>query len=193
MNASSRRFNFARVLNELLRAILVLSVIAPSADILAQLSPGSLREGQRVRIEATGGRDAVGVVKAIDADSLVLFTGESGATLSLATRDVRGMKVSKGRSMSAGAIRGMLWGAGISGGIALAIVPAGLADEEANLDGEDAGAFVAQMVAGGLIWGGAIGAFVKRERWESISLQPSVQPVASGLGIGFRVSSRRLH
>lgn len=159
---------------------------APLLSLRAQ-DITTLREGQRVRVTSSSNKDVVGVVRAARSDSIVVFTEPSGAPLAIATSDLRKVDVSRGRSVAQGAKRGAIWGGGI--GAALGVLGAILLsvdDSEYATDDGDVAAFAANMIAGGLIWGAGIGAFVKAERWDPVVIQPRVGLSGVGLSFAFR-------
>lgn len=191
MYARSRRFTIARAFNQLLRLFLAALFVAVSAPaLLAQAE--SLREGVRVRLETRATGQLVGIVKSVSRDSIQLFTDASGASLSLGRQDVTRLSVSQGRSAAQGAMRGGMWGSAVGAVLAAAVLVTAQADDsEIYTDG--VGAFAFQMLLGGAMWGAGIGAFVKRERWSSVDLQPRIVAPPSGTGFGFSVKPGFLH
>lgn len=168
-------------------------IVAAAAVIAAPLLPlqgqiTAVREGQRVRISSTSAKELVGVVKESRADSIVVFTEPSGASFAIATSDLRRVEVSRGRGAGEGAKRGALWGGGI--GAAFAALGAVLiaADDNAEFYPDENGVavFAANMIAGGVVWGAAIGAFVKAERWDRMTIRPRVGLSAIGVSIAVR-------
>jgi hypothetical protein len=189
--SSRRKFSVARVFSQLLHlvfpALLIVSITA-RADGQAT----TLRDGMRVLVSTPASKKIVGTVKSIDRDSVSLYSGENGARLAVANSDIRSIRVSQGRSAWAGAKRGAMWGAGVGAALAAALVPFA---KPGNSDDSDINelrlAATTQLVMGGLIWGAGIGAFVKREQWEAVSIGPAVSPTSSG--VGFSITSRLLH
>lgn len=178
-------------LSTLLR-LLIPAVLLATTTGVARAQDNSLREGSRVRIE-TQSRDIVGIVKSLDADSVRLYTDENGATLSLARNDVSGIRISRGKSAQAGAIRGAMWGTAV-GALAAGImmVAIGTDDSYETADNEVA-YFALNSLIGGAVWGAGIGAFVKRERWETVSFRPRVASSSTGVSFGIRLQSGLLH
>jgi len=193
MNASHCSFRLppsrSRILYGFLSALLV-AAIAGRAE--AQLGPG-VREGSRIRVSTPSVKKATGTVRSISADSVEIFTEVNGATLTLATRDISDLRVSRGRSALHGAKRGAIWGGAIGATAALAVIPAALADDTYDADSGDAAAFALQSVLGGVVWGAAIGAFVKAEKWDTLRLQPRIGTSPRRIGIGFSLSPAALH
>ena len=148
----------------------------------------TLREGQRVRISSTSTKELVGVVRQARADSIVVYTEPSGAPLAVATSDLRTVEVSRGRSAAQGAKRGALWGGGMGAGFALlgAVLIGTAHDNEYSHTDNAIGDFAANMIGGGIVWGAAIGAFVKAERWDRAAIQPRVSRSGVGFSIAFR-------
>ena len=189
--SSRRKFSVARVFSQLLHlmfpALLIVSITAK-----ADGQTTTLRDGMRVLITTPSSKKLVGTVKSVDSDSIYLYSGENGARLAVPSRDVRSIRVSEGRSAWAGAKRGAMWGAGVGAALAAALVPFAKPGNSDNADiNELRLAATTQLVMGGLIWGAGIGAFVKREHWETVSMGPAVSPISSG--VSFSITSRLLH
>lgn len=119
-------------------------------------------------------------------DSIVIYTEPSGAALSIATSDLRRIDVSSGRTSGEGAKRGAIWGEAI--GAALGLLGAMIvASDDSDYPGSPpAGEFLAQSIGGGLLWGAGIGALVKAEKWERVSIRPRVRISSVGLSIALR-------
>jgi len=166
-------------------SILVATVLLPTlaqplgaqdSVTLAEVQPGA-----RVRVEAPGivaGR-YVGTVLARGTDTLKLGNS-SGAPVALPLRAIRSLEISRGKSRSAGALRGMMWGVPI--GVALGVFAVATTDDcdacfESTSDAEG----FALLAASGLLWGAGIGALVGRERWERFDL-----PVRTAFRVGRR-------
>lgn len=192
MNPRTRHFTVSYLLSRPLRFLLPALLVAVSARN-TQAQDVTLREGSRVSIETRSRQRAVGVVKSFDSDSVRLFTGENGATLSVARNDVTGIQVSHGRSAARGAIRGAMWGAGVSGVIGAIFVAAVESDNTYTVTDSDRAVFMANSIVGGALWGAGIGAFVKSERWERVSMRPRVTSSPSGVRLGVSIQSALLH
>lgn len=167
----------------------------PNATALAQAA--AVHIGQRVRVtsavEATPIR--IGVIEAIDADTLRLqHTGKAGDTLATAIpmASIAGLQVSRGRHSR------WLMGLGIgfgAGAVTGAILGASSEDDLLFTSGDKA---VMGGVALGVI-GGAVGvvagALTKTERWETVPIDRvtvSLVPTAGGrLRLGVRIAFGR--
>ena len=158
-----------RVASLLLLALLLPMTARPLAAQgslpLAEVPPGG-----RGRVEAPGivAGKYVGTVLTRGADTLTLGN-PSGKPVVLPLGSVRSLEISRGKSRTAGAIRGMLWGAPL--GAALGIFGVATAEDctgcyEAVGNAEVLTAFT----AAGILWGAGIGAIVGRERWERFDL-----------------------
>jgi hypothetical protein len=164
----------------------VAAYLVPLFGLPAQQAT-TLHPGQRVRVTSTSSKDVTGVVSQARADSIVVFTEPTGATLAFATPDLRKVDVSRGRSAAEGAKRGAMWGGGIGAGFAVLVAAIAASDKNTyQNDVYSVGDFAANMVGGGLVWGAVIGAFVKAERWDHVAFQPR-----TGLSsVGVRLSLR---
>lgn len=154
----------------------------------AQAQTG-LREGVKVRIAVPAAPRVTGVVQSVTPDSIILFTEPSGIRFGIARPSVQSMWVSQGRSASAGAKKGALWGVATFGGLGI-LTAIAMASETSLGEGDPgmiAAGFAAVAVAEGAIIGAIIGAFVKSERWKSVSLSPTVGTGANGLRLGLQV------
>lgn len=158
-----------RVASLLLASVLFLihtrPLTAQGSIALAEVQPGA-----RVRVEAPGivAGKYVGTVLTRSGDTLTLGN-PSGAPVALPLHSIRSLEISRGKSRSAGALRGMLWGGPIGaavGAFAVATAEDCTACYEAPGDAE---AF-ALFTASGLLWGAGIGAIVGRERWDRFDL-----------------------
>lgn len=146
------------------------------------------RVGERIRFEAPGvlaGR-YTGTVLQRTADSLLVGSPDA-PPVGVALARIARLDVSRGRSAGAGAKRGLLIGAGVGG-------VAGLVFSRALLSEAGAGdltilvaplAIVVEAALGAAV-GGAIGAIVKREVWESYTATDT------RIGIGVRDGALRL-
>ena len=160
--------------------------LVPLLGLSAQQTT-TLHPGQRVRVSSTSSKDITGVVSQARADSIVVFTEPTGATLAFATPDLRRVEVSRGRSALEGAKKGAMWGGGVGGGLALLVVAIAASDRNTYNNYEySAGEFAANMVGGGLTWGAIIGAFVKAERWDHVAFQPRIGLSSAGVSISIR-------
>ena len=192
MYARTRRFTAAHVLSQLLLFFLPLFLIALTVQPL-RAQTDVLREGVRVRVTTHSTTKLVGVVKSLSADSVHLYTEESGATMALARQDITALRVSQGRTSGQGAKRGALWGVAVGAVVVAITSPVVLLAEETNTDEVSLGVFAFQMLGSGALWGAGIGALVRAEKWEAIPLRPRIQSSSSGVGLGFTVKPAFLH
>ena len=154
----------------LLFATALLPMLARPLTAQGSVALAEVQPGARVRVEAPGivAGKYVGTVLTRSADTITLGN-PSGALVALPLGAIRSLEISRGKSRSAGAVRGMLWGAPI--GAALGIFGIATADEctacyESVGDAEALAAFT----VAGLLWGAGIGAILGRERWERFDL-----------------------
>src|SRR4029079_3882278 len=98
----------------------VAACLVPLSGLSAQRET-ALHPGLRVRVTSTSATDVTGVVSQARADSNVVFTEPTRATLALATPHMRKVDVSRGRSAGEGAKKGALWGGGIGAGLAVLV------------------------------------------------------------------------
>src|SRR5436190_19842791 len=162
----------------------VAAFVVPLLGLPAQEAT-TLHQGQRVRVTSTSNKDVTGVVSQVRADSIVVFTEPTGATLAFATSELRNVDVSRGRSAGEGAKRGALWGGGIGAGFAVLVAVIAASDSNQN-DNYPVGEFAANTVGGGMVWGAVIGAFVKAEHWDHVAFQPHVGLRSAGVSISLR-------
>ena len=86
-----------------------------------------------------------------------------------------------------------MWGAGIFGVLGAVLVATVESDDTYTFTDSDRAAFMANSILGGAMWGAGIGAFVKSERWETVSMRPRITSSSSGVRLGLRVQSALLH
>ena len=125
---------------------------------------------QRVRVWTAASEAITGRVMSVSADG-VEVSSESGPPLRVARPAVQRIEVSRGvTSKGAGAMKGAIWGAIISG--AAGAVLAGLQHEEIGESGSSVGHAAALGAWSGGLFGGLIGAGVGAaragERWEQV-------------------------
>ena len=150
--------------------LVLLAALAPARLLGAQTPLAEVQPGARVRVEAPGivAGKYVGTVLTRSADTLVLGN-PSSAQVKLPVGSIRSLEISRGKSRSAGAVRGMLWG----GSIGLAVGVLGVATAEdclACYESVSDDEALALYTVSGLAWGAGIGALVGRERWERFAL-----------------------
>lgn len=161
-------------------ALLGICLLAPAAS-----AQTGLRDGLKVRV-SVGGPDITGVVQSVTPDTLVLFAEPAGTRIGIARQGIQGLKVSHGKSASQGAKKGAMWGGIIGGGLGALFAATTKADgPELRGTGLSPAEFGLVTFAEGIGFGAGIGALIKSEKWESLSLQPRVTVVPGGLGVGF--------
>lgn len=169
-------------------AVACLSLI-PHANAHAQLA--ELQQGTAVRVQGQGiaGR-MKGIVVSRTADS-VTFARASSTPITVPIAVLTTVEVSRGKSRGAGAVRGLLWGAGIGG--ALGFVPTDDPYCEVVPDSPSclttAESVVSLAIGGGLL-GAGIGALIGRERWSKMTMAPRVTVLPLTHGVGVRVAMR---
>ena len=144
--------------------LLVLPVASASAQPLSELAPGA-----RVRVQAPGivaGR-YTGTVLSRTADTLVVASS-AAAAVRVPIAALTSVEVSRGRSRSRGALKGVAWGAPIGLAVGLLLGAAASGDEFA--DGGSRSEFVAASIFSGALWGVIIGAIAGSERWDQYEL-----------------------
>ena len=144
--------------------------------ILALSSPASAQSAlpiavdQRVRVWTSSPTAVIGRVASVNADGFEV--AEDGrAPVRIARAAVKSIEVSRGEtSKGAGARKGALWGAIISGAIGAALLP--LQREEMGEDGASVGKAAALGAWSGGLFGGLIGAGVGAaragEKWDRV-------------------------
>jgi len=86
-----------------------------------------------------------------------------------------------------------MWGTAV-GAFAAAIVMVAIGTDDSYQAADNEVAYLAiNSLIGGAVWGAGIGAFVKRERWETVSIRPRVTSSASGVRLGIRIQPAFLH
>jgi hypothetical protein len=148
-----------------LSALYLLDSRALAAQATRPLS--EVQPGARVRVEAPGvvaGR-FVGTVLTRTGDSVTLGN-PAGAPVALPFSRATSIEISRGKSRSAGALRGVMWGVPI--GLALGAFTAALSEEcvAATCEELTTAEALGAGTVGGAFWGAVIGAIVGRERWE---------------------------
>jgi len=174
-----------RTISISLSVLLVAAVLVNPATTSAQ---AGLREGVKVRVSVPGAPRATGTIQRLTPDSIVLFAEPNGSRIGIARSTIQSLQVSQGRSASAGAKKGALWGAGIFGGIGV-LIAVQLASDNFPSDPDQFSpkAVAAIAIAEGAGIGAIIGGFVKSEKWETVSVQPAVSMSSNGLRVGFNI------
>lgn len=158
------------------------SLLLPLSRSHAQ---AALREGARVRITAPGTPRTTGVIQLATPDSIFVFAEPNGGKIGFSRASITQFQVSEGKSGSRGALKGAVWGGGIgvlAGGFGL-LMSNGDPNFEATY-GSGRGEFFAANVLMSVATGAAIGAFVKSEKWDSVSLSPTMSDGHAGMRIG---------
>ncbi len=158
-----------------------------------------IQTGVRVRLTAPGVTAArtEGIVVRRTMDSIAVVT-QPGTIVVVPTRSITAGAISRGKSRSDGAKRGMLWGVPIMtlGGIMVAAIdecasnnPAGRTSSACVDTGWE---FVPLAAVSGLLYGAGIGALIGRERWDKFELpvRVSVRPGANGVALSLRMGNR---
>ena len=145
--------------------------------------PDEIQPGARVRIIAPGivaGR-YVGTVLSRSGDTLTVGS-PNGLPFALPSSRITSLEISRGKSRSDGAKRGMKWGAPI--GLVMGLLTVGFADDCYGCSNRTDNAWgsgiawVGLNAVSGALWGAGIGALIGRERWEGFDL-----PRHASLGI----------
>jgi hypothetical protein len=173
------------------RLVLVVLLSSHTASLAAQgIAPLSeAQPGARVRVEAPGivaGR-YVGTVLARNGDTLTLGN-PAGVPITVPLARVTSLEISRGKSRSAGALRGVEWGAPI--GLGLGVLAASLSDRcETCADEQSTAEGIALFTISGVVWGAGIGAIIGRERWERYQLgaRTSLRVGRDGAAIAFSI------
>ena len=153
-------------------AFLALAVGAawPLPAQLAEVQPGVK---VRIRAPSAVGGQVQGFVATRSRDSLSLSTGQ-GPLVSLPLAAITSVEVSRGKSRTDGAKRGLLWGVPIGVLVMMADAPTDesrCTSEPCTDDLSDAQRLAIGVIGGG--GGGAgIGALVGRERWQRLEVTP---------------------
>lgn len=154
---------------------------APSAR--AQFSEA--QPGARIRVEAPGvvaGRYEGTVLTREGATMRIGATNASSVDVPLDR--ITSLEVSRGKSRSAGAWRGVAWGLPIGlavGALTATTIRSCTGTTCRDPDAAEKSAYVLGSTLGGAFWGGVIGALVGRERWEKFEA-----PVRSGVDLRHR-------
>ncbi len=195
MSKNSFRFPFAHSLNQLLRALLPSVVLVISARSASAQDDGRIPEGSRVRIAVPGTKNITGVVKSRTADSTTIFVEGYAGTQRFLNSDITELKISRGKSMLAGATKGAYWGGGIGAALALAVLATPEGDSGYSYSSDTNNAIATQAFLGSVIWGVGIGALVRAEHWDTIPVRPhfAVSPASGGVGVSVAFSPSFLH
>jgi hypothetical protein len=156
--------------------------------MLARAQYTEAQPGARVRIEAPGVVAGRFEGTVLSRDSGVVRVGSpNAAPVDVPMARITSLEISRGKSRWAGVGRGA--GIGLPVGLVLGLIAAtGDADARTYWDvsGRDTlsrGEVIGYAAFAGVLWGGAIGALVPKERWEPFTVAPRT---------GFDWRSRRL-
>jgi hypothetical protein len=123
------------------------------------------------------------------ADTLKLGS-PNGAPVAIPIARLTSIEVSRGKSRTAGALRGIMWGApiGLAAGVLSASAVTG--DCVGCTDDYSKAGWIGLSTLSGVLWGAGIGALVGRERWEVFQLAPrtSIGLSTNGVMLGMRLS-----
>ena len=170
----------------------VITMAAPAAAQGVVLNPGA-----RVRLDApsAGVRHFEGT---IIATGDTIDVARASARVRVPASAVTRLEVSGGKNRTQGAVRGIMWGAGI--GLVVGAVSVNTADNSVCYDSRvgrsdctvsSKGEWIAASAVGGALWGALFGALVGRERWDTVAvpgshataaMRPRIGPVGT-LGI----------
>ena len=152
-------------------AVTVLSLRAPSLAAQAPTSLAEVQPGARIRVEAPGivaGR-YVGTVLTRTGDTVTLGN-PSRVPIALPLGRAESVEISRGKSRSAGALRGVQWGGAI--GLGLGLFTVAFSERCANCEDQLSDAEgITVITLSSALWGAGIGALVGRERWERFELR----------------------
>ena len=188
----NRRFSLAYSLNQLLRFVLPAAIIAMSAADAKGQAP-AITEGSRIQVSATGLKNVTGIVRSISGDSTAIYVDGQAGVLKFANRDISELKVSVGRTRAAGARKGLIWGAGIGGALAVAILAS--PDNQNNYQYQlySTNRLAASTFIGSLVWGIGLGTLIKAEEWKALPVHPAVAASSGGMGLSLAFSPSFLH
>jgi hypothetical protein len=138
---------------------------AQSAQPMGELHPGA-----RVRLDAPGvvSDKFTGTVLSSSADTFTV-ANPSTVAVTVPMAHITSLEVSRGKSRSAGAVRGLMWGLPI--GLALGIPYSGGGQKQGCSTCDSPAAIVAYTGIAGAVWGAGIGALIGREKWVRLQLR----------------------
>ena len=171
----------------------MLCVVLPTT-VMAQML--EVQPGARVRVRAPGalaGR-LTGIVIARTPDSLTIAR-TNASPLAIPTPSLTTVELSRGKSRGAGALKGMVIGAGV--GLLLGLTP--LPEPTCTTRGCDPtptrGEYMGTMILGSGVIGAGIGAIVGREQWDRYQLPAHVGLILPshrrGVGLSLRYAFGR--
>ncbi|MEO7367826.1 MAG: hypothetical protein ABIZ36_07710 [Gemmatimonadaceae bacterium] len=149
-----------------------------------------LSEGQRVRITTPTLKKAVGIVSSSTTDSLTILSASGGGRTTVSTRDLEKLEVSAGKNAVTGAKKGAKWG-GVLGAVAGLVFLAAPCNVPVNttLDCSSStkASYATTALGSGLLYGIAIGALVKAEKWDPANLQSRVTLSRDRVGLTMNI------
>jgi hypothetical protein len=154
-----------------------LLLLAAPASARAQSSvagavQSELHPGARVRIEAPGILAGRSVATVLSRSNDTLTVGGPGTVpVAIPMARISSLQISKGKSHSLGAIRGLEWGTSIGAVFGVATASGASNCKSCNpQERPTAGGWIAFSAVAGAVWGSAIGAVIGRERWEAFDV-----------------------
>ena len=141
----------------------------------AQAQATEAQPGARVRVTAPGIVAGKYTGTVLGRDGTVVRIGSTNAMpVEIPVARITSFEISKGKSRTAGAWRGLVWGVPIGLVTGLVLAPS-LRTCDITCGPAASGeksAFIAGGAVGGALWGAVIGALVGRERWERFDIAP---------------------
>ncbi len=166
-------------------------VVTPFADTAAQ-EPQAVKVGDKVRVShdcATRCQEDRGTVDAIDADSIVLRTGQDQSRVAILLPSIARLRVVRGqksRWVTGAVIGGVVLGAATAGAVVAFCDPSGRSPNCSPTTGQ----FVTATAAGAVVVaaiGAGLGSLSKSDRWEDVpldQLRVSIVPHGRGFVLG---------
>jgi hypothetical protein len=132
---------------------------------------GELHPGARVRLDAPGvvSDKFTGTILSSSADTFTV-ANPSTVAVTVPIAKVTSLQVSRGKSRSAGAVRGLMWGVPI--GLVLGIPFSSGGQKQGCTTCDSPGVIIASTTLAGAVWGAGIGAIIGREKWVPLQLRP---------------------
>jgi hypothetical protein len=176
------------------------ALVTLTASAAAAQTP-SLEPGTRVRVTSDSLGRVVGVVAPAGRDTIAVTTPDGGSRVAIPVASVERLDVSRGRTAGAGAARGALIGAAVSGGLGVAAT--GLVYfyerrhdatrscyESCYLGTAIVGVLSGVVLLGSTATGALIGAAVGAEGWRRVPLadRVGVGPTPDGAGLAVRLA-----
>jgi len=175
-----------------LAVVLLSATVAPlsAQSVVVSGQWAEVQPGARVRIQSPGivaGR-LVATVLARTTDSLTVAS-PSSAPIAVPMAKITSIEISRGKSHSLGAIRGVEWGAPIGAALGLATMTLLGCDGCGDI-GYDRAGYVGLSTLSGVFYGSIIGAIVGRERWDAFDLprRTSLGITTGGAALAVRVA-----